>query len=251
MKFTRALALAAAPALIALSASPALADDHGGTELMATLGDINDTGGSGDVWAKVEGDQLWIQINVQGLLDGAPHAQHIHIGGQNVCPDPGQEGTGPGGALRTTDAIDAYGPVALSLTTEGGMVGADHALDVMDFPAEGTYTYERTVELPDGVAAQVAAGEGVVVVHGVDHNGSGEYDGEQESDLDPSLPSEATDPALCGELNAAPMSAPSGGVATGGGAAPDSEHTALMGAGALLVAAGAGALAVNRRRVRG
>jgi hypothetical protein len=39
------------------------------------------------------------------------------------------------------------------------------------------------------------------VVHGVDYNGDGTYSGEEMSDLDPSLPTEATDPALCGVLD--------------------------------------------------
>lgn len=249
MKFTTALAALAAPALIGLAAAPATAAERQDTtELMATLGELNNSGGSGEVWAKVEGNELWVSITVNGLLDGAPHAQHIHIGGTNSCPDPTMEGTGFEGAIRTTDAVPSYGPVAVSLTTDGGMVGPDHALDVADFPSEGSYTYERTVELPDDVAAQVAAGDGVVVIHGVDHNGNGEYDGEQESDLDPSLPSEATDPALCGVLEMSPMAAPGGGVQTGGGSTTGTEHSTMMAGGALLAAAGAGALLLGQRR---
>jgi hypothetical protein len=38
-------------------------------------------------------------------------------------------------------------------------------------------------------------------VHGVDHDGDGVYGGSVVSDLDPSLPTEATDPALCGVLS--------------------------------------------------
>ncbi|HSP61332.1 MAG TPA: CHRD domain-containing protein, partial [Ornithinimicrobium sp.] len=238
-KFTTALAALAVPALLAgpmaLSSSAA---DH--TELMSTLTELNDSGGSGTVWAKVTGNEVWLSMEVSGLLDGAPHAQHIHIGGSNTCPDPMMEGTGAGGAIRTTDAVDSYGGVAVSLTTEGGMTGPDHGLDVANFPAMGTYTYERTFEVSDEVAAQIAAGDGVVVVHGTDHNGSGAYDGDQESDLDPSLPSEATDPALCGTLDVAPMEAPSGGVQTGGGSTQGMEQGGLIAAGALLAAVGAG-----------
>lgn len=248
MKFTTALAALAAPALIGLAATPAAAEDHAPVELMSTLGELNASGGSGEVWAKVDGNELWISITVNGLLDGAPHAQHIHIGGTNTCPDPSMEGSGFEGAIRTTDAVPSYGPVAVSLTTEGGMVGPDHALDVANFPSEGSYTYERTVELPDDVAAQVAAGDGVVVVHGVDHNGNGTYDGDQESDLDPSLPSEATDPALCGTLDVGQMAAPGGGVQTGGGSTTGMENSTLIAGGALLAAAGAGALALGQRR---
>ena len=47
----------------------------------------------------------------------------------------------------------------------------------------------------------------------MNHNDNGKYDGDTKSDLDPSLPTEATDPAICGVLAAAPA----GGVRTGGG----------------------------------
>src|SRR5690606_22664551 len=165
MKFsTTARAALAVPAIAALPllGAPAMADDHQ-TELMATLGELNDSGGAGTAWAKVDGTSVWLSMEVQGLLDAAPHAQHIHIGGTNSCPDPSMEGTGPDGAIRTTDAADSYGPVVVSLTTNGAMTHADHALDVDNFPGTGTYTYERTFEVPEDVAAQLADGEGVVV----------------------------------------------------------------------------------------
>ena len=245
-KLTAALAALAVPALLTgPMALASTAEDH--TELMATLGELNDSGGSGTVWAKVTGNEVWLSMEVQGLLDGAPHAQHIHIGGTNSCPDPTEEGTGPDGAIRTTDAVDSYGPVSVSLTTDAGMTHADHALDVANFPATGSYTYERTFTVSDEVAAQISAGDGVVVVHGVDHDGSGAYDGDQKSDLDPSLPTEATDPALCGPLDPAPMAAPSGGVQTGGGSSEGLEQQGLLVTGALLAAAGAGGLLARRR----
>lgn len=249
MKFSTALAAVAAPALVALPllAVPAMADDHQ-AELMATLTELNDSGGEGTAWAKVDGTTLWVSVTVSGLLDDAPHAQHIHIGGTNSCPDPSMKGTGPDGAIRTTDAVDSYGGVAVSLTTEGGMTGADHALDVAHFPGTGTYTYERTFEVPEDVATQISDGEGVVVVHGVDHDGSGAYDGDQGSDLDPSLPTEATDPALCGELAVSQMPAPTGGVQTGGGSTEGVEHAGLLVGGAALAGLGVSFLAVRRRR---
>ncbi|GGK69569.1 CHRD domain-containing protein [Ornithinimicrobium pekingense] len=252
MKFSTRLAAMAVPGLVALPllAAPAVADDHG-TELMATLGELNDSGGSGTAWAKVDGTSVWLSVEVQGLLDGAPHAQHIHIGGANSCPDPMMEGTGPDGAIRTTDAADSYGAVAVSLTNDGGMTGPDHALDVANFPATGTYTYERTIEVSEEVAAQIADGQGVVVVHGVDHDGSGAYDGEQMSDLDPSLPTEATDPALCGELAVGQMDAPSGGVQTGGASTEGMEYSGFAMGGAVLAAAGIGGLLLRNRRAEG
>jgi hypothetical protein len=39
-----------------------------------------------------------------------------------------------------------------------------------------------------------------VVIHGVDYNKDGTYSGDAVSDLDESLPTEATDPAMCGVL---------------------------------------------------
>ena len=135
-----------------------------------------------------------------------------------------------------------------TLTTEGGMTHPDHALDVANFPSTGSYTYERTFEVPEDVARQIADGEGVVVVHGVDHDGSGVYDGDQMSDLDPSLPGEATDPALCGELAVSQMEAPAGGVQTGGASSEGVEHLGLLLGGTALAAAAVGALSVRGRR---
>ena len=41
-----------------------------------------------------------------------------------------------------------------------------------------------------------------MVIHGIDYNHNGKYDfSAGKSDLDPSLPAEATDPAACGVLH--------------------------------------------------
>lgn len=248
-KFSTTLAALAAPTLVALPllAAPAVADGHQ-TELMATLDELNDSGGSGTAWAKVDGTSVWLSLEVQGLLDEAPHAQHIHIGGTNSCPDPSMKGSGPDGAIRTTDAVDSYGMVAVSLTAGDAKTDAANALDVANFPGTGSYTYERTIQVPEDVAAQLADGKGVVVVHGVDHDGSGVYDGDQMSDLDPSLPTEATDPALCGELVASQLPAPSGGVQTGGGSTEGMESAGLLLGGAAAAGLGVAFLAVRSRR---
>ena len=138
--------------------------------------------------------------------------------------------------------------VKVSLTNEPGMTGADAALDVANFPATGSYTYERVIELDDETAAKVAKGESQIVVHGVDHNGSGTYDGDAMSDLDPSLPAEATNPAMCGEFNVAQMTMPEDGVATGGAGTAGTEHTGILALGALTLAVGGLGLAATRRR---
>jgi hypothetical protein len=91
----------------------------------------------------------------------------------------------------------------VSLTTKGDTSPASVlAIDRFDTATGGTIDYEREtlVDTSSDVAAAIAAGEGVVVLHGVDYNGDGTYSGDVMSDLDPSLPTEATDPALCGVL---------------------------------------------------
>ncbi|USQ80626.1 CHRD domain-containing protein [Ornithinimicrobium faecis] len=245
---TAPLAILALVGLPLLAASPASAHEDGGTELSGTLTELNDSGASGTAWGMLEGNELHIILETEGLLDGAPHAQHIHIGGTNTCPGADVKGTGPGGELQTSDGVPAYGMVKVSLTNEPGMTTGDHALDVENFPATGSYTYERTIELDDETAASVAAGDGVVVVHGVDHDGSGAYDGDAKSDLDPALPAEATNPALCGEFEVAQMTMPEDGVATGGSGTAGTEHVGLMALGGVTLAVAGLGLAVTRRR---
>lgn len=250
MRTTRITTIAAAAALVGLplAVGPASADDHTATELTAELTQLNDSGATGTAWAKVHGTEVEIELETAGLLDGAPHAQHIHIGGQGVCPSNDQEGSGFEGALQVSDAADQYGGVAVSLTTEPGETGPDAALDVDNFPTGASNTYSRTITVSDEVAQQIANGDGVVVVHGVDHDGSGAYDGDTESDLDPSLPSEATDPAACGELNVVQMAMPEGGVETGGADTAGIEQPAALGLGALAMGLGVLGFTVIRRR---
>lgn len=245
---TAPLAVLALVGLPLLAASPASAHEHEGTELSGTLTELNDSGASGTAWGMLEGNELHIVLETQGLLDGAPHAQHVHIGGTNSCPGADMEGTGPNGELQTSDGVPAYGDVRLSLTNDPGMTSGDHALDVENFPATGSYTYERTIEVDDDTAAEIAEGNGVVVVHGVDHDGSGTYDGDAKSDLDPALPAEATNPALCGEFEVAQMAMPEDGVATGGGDTAGVEHVGLLALGGVTLAVAGLGLAVTRRR---
>jgi hypothetical protein len=77
-------------------------------------------------------------------------------------------------------------------------------LAVNRFPTapRGHIHYDRHIKTGKRVAAGIRRGDAVVVVHGVDYNGNGKYDfrGGGKSDLDPALPAEATDPAICGVL---------------------------------------------------
>lgn len=241
-----ALCALAVPIGALTAAAPAAADEA--MTLRADLAPLNDSGANGTAMVTIEGTTVTVDIETSGLLAGQPHAQHFHIGGRNMCPSP--DAAGDDGRLNTTDGRPAYGPIKTSLTTEGD-TSADSGLAVDRFPVasnDSVVTYQRTFEVPEDVAASVKAGDAVIVQHGVDYNGNGEYDfdGGGESELDPSLPTEATDPANCGTLDPAPA----GGMATGGGGtANQSTDTLMLGTGAVLVTiAGAAGYLARRRR---
>ncbi|MFJ7244391.1 hypothetical protein ACIQWA_07040 [Kitasatospora sp. NPDC098652] len=147
-------------------------------------------------------DTARITVDARGLLDGAPHAMHIHIKGNGECPDANAATLHNGHlAISTTDGLSAYGPIGTSLTTSGDTSPAS-ALAVDRFPATGTFHYSRTIQLTNDVAQQVRADNAVVVVHGIDYNHNGRYDSVLgPSELNPALPQEATAPALCGPLD--------------------------------------------------
>lgn len=208
---------------------------------------------------EISGTTLSFTLAAQGLLDGAPHAAHIHFGqtARHECPTAAdnnaaalQGETGPEQHFTTTEGAPAYGEIVVSLTKTGD-TSPDSGLAVDRFAAEGEFEYSRgDVQVSQDVAQAILAGDAVVVVHGVDHDGDGKYSPGQRgvSDLDPALPGEATDPALCGVLNASQMgSMPQGGVETGAGSTTGIENAGLMGAGALAAAAG-GAVLIARRR---
>ncbi len=65
----------------------------------------------------------------------------------------------------------------------------------------GFLRYERTFSVRRNVASNL--GKKAIVQHGVDLNHNGRYDFKAagRSELDPSLPQEATIPANCGVIN--------------------------------------------------
>jgi hypothetical protein len=239
------------------AAAPASAAD-GSVQAELTPVPINGVEGSGQAMVEISGTTLSFTLAAQGLLDGAPHAAHIHYGedSRNSCPTEADntaaalEGeTGPENHLTTTETAPAYGPIVVSLTTSGD-TSPDSGLAVDRFASTADIDYSRgDVQVTEELAQDILSGEAAVVVHGVDHDGDGTYStGERGvSDLDPALPGEATDPALCGVLNVSQMGAmPDGGVDTGAGSTTGVENAGLIGAGA--VAALGGTYLVVRRR---
>ncbi len=172
--------------------------------LDARLEPLNRSGASGTVSVVFAQNRATVSVTARNVSPSLPHAQHIHIGGRSECPsaDAGNSAE-PRDVISTAEGQPAYGPVRVSLTTEGA-VGADSALAVPRFPVadgNGIYTYNRTFELPAGTTVDEVK-NGVVVVHGISklYGDQAQYDGAPRSSLDPSLPLETTVPALCGKL---------------------------------------------------
>lgn len=241
------LGLAVAPAAAAQEADP---DGAGSSRsYQAALDPIaaNGVTGTGASWITVTGTTAEVKIQVNGLLDGVPHAQHIHIDAAGRCPtEPALHNGRP--SITVADGAPLYGSIGTSLTVDGP-TSADHGLDVTHFPQTGSYTYSRTIELDPAVVDNLARGTAVLVVHGIDYNGNGTYDDVLgASELDPTLPAEATDPALCGAYEPMQMAAvPDGAADTGGGStatgAVASGGVASIGSGPMAAGLAAGALA--------
>ena len=169
----------------------------------ADLAPLNNSGASGTANLALEGDQLTTDIASEGLAPNLPHAQHIHGLEQAIseCPTILNDQNGDN-LINTTEGEPSYGPILTSFTTEGD-TSPESGLAVDRFPVadeNGNLTYDRTFGVPTNVADRL--GEFAIVQHGVDLNGNGVYDEEAAgpSDLDPSLPQEATIPANCGVI---------------------------------------------------
>ena len=158
---------------------------------------------TGTASAEVTHNQLHVTYDAAGALPNAVHAVHIHFGKTAAHECPTQAADGGNGQLTTGEGLPFYGPVAVSLTNTGDTSPASVlALDRYSNAPDGTLSYDRSgIKTKGSVAKAIAAGQGVVVIHGVDYNDNGVYDFDAgTSDLDPSLPAEATDLAACGVL---------------------------------------------------
>ena len=184
----------------------AVATSEGTSHTYARLNALNNSGVMGKAHVRSHQNRLHIEVKARGLAKGLPHAQHIHFGedARNECPTVGKDDTNGDFRLETGEGVPAYGPIAVSLTTRGDTSPAS-GLAVDRFPTApgGEIHYERVTTTSNPVARAIRRGDAVVVIHGVDYNGNGKYDFKSagKSDLDPSLPSEATDPAVCGVLH--------------------------------------------------
>lgn len=171
----------------------------------ANLTPVNSSNAYGTFTVRLNGNMANISGQVNGVAANLPHAQHFHWGDKasHSCPSADAKGV-DGGLLTTLDAAPQYGAVDVSLTKSGD-TGPKSALDVTRFPigsAQGDFTYNNSIKLTDTQVQHLKSGQYVVVVHGVDADKSGAYDGAAKSSLDPSLPLEATAPVACGVMTA-------------------------------------------------
>lgn len=188
--------------------------------LSATLTELNDSGASGTATAVVRNQTIeHIEVRAEGLSPDAPHAQHIHYGDQamNECPTLALDENGDG-LISTLEGVPAYGPVVVSLTTSGDTSPASvlavdrypvseggvltYSRDDIDFSRVAGTGYAGGGGTPKQIADAIRDGEGVIVIHGLDYDGDGQYSFGTVgvSDLNSALPAEATDPAACGVL---------------------------------------------------
>ena len=183
-------------------------DEHGkhdhGEHYKAELNPLNRSGAEGHAMLEKEGNKkVETEIHTKGLAPKLPHAQHIHGFKKAVSECPTLALSGRDNLITTVEGVPAYGPIQVSLTTTGD-TSPNSGLAVDRFPvanANGTVEYERTLMVSANVAKNL--GKKAIVQHGVDLNDNGKYDFEAagKSELDPSLPQEATIPATCGVIN--------------------------------------------------
>jgi hypothetical protein len=175
-----------------------------GTQTHARLVQLNNSGVRGTADVTVDGRHLDMSLDAFRALKKMPHAMHIHFGAQarHECPTV-RDDHNHDHRLSTAEGQPAYGPVRVSMTKRGD-TSPDSTLAVNRFPTapHGQIHYDRETRTTSRVAEAIANGKAVVVIHGLDYNGNGKYDfaGAGRSELDPTLPAEATDPVACGVL---------------------------------------------------
>jgi hypothetical protein len=170
----------------------------------ADLNPLNRSGDNGVAKLALEGRKLTTKINSHGMAPKLPHAQHIHGFKQALseCPTLAADDNGDR-LVNTVEGLPSYGPIRVSFTTRGDTSAAS-GLAVSRFPVAnpgGALHYKRTFSVPQGVSQNL--GKMAIVQHGVDLNHNGRYDFKAagKSELDPSLPQEATIPANCGLID--------------------------------------------------
>ena len=164
----------------------------------------NHVTGNGKVSLRVKGSVATVTLRANGLLNAAPHAMHIHAGAAGQCPPASAAKLHDGHlAISTANGAPFYGKPRTSLTTKGP-TGPASILAFSRYPTTGKISYTRRIKLIPSALHYVRRNNAVVVVHGIDYNSNGLYDGSLDrSELDPAVQGETTAPALCGPIRGA------------------------------------------------
>jgi hypothetical protein len=178
-----------------------------GQRINGKLGAVptNRVNGDGTATMRLNRRSLTVSVNTNGLLNGAPHALHIHAGGKGICPSASAAALHNGHrSIATHAGVPFYGGAVEALTTRGDTSVPRSIVAFNRYPTGSDVKYRRTITITPIVASYIKKNNAVLVVHGIDYNHNGVYDGVLErSDLDRSLTGESTAPALCGRLVAA------------------------------------------------
>jgi hypothetical protein len=228
---------------LSLSGAARAAEGEG---YMAELDPLNSSEASGHAKVMVDGNQLKVMIESHGHSVDLPHAQHIHFGeeARHECPTIEDDEDGDN-FVNTAEGQPAYGPVQVSLTTEGD-VSPESGLAVDRFPvgeSDGKVHYTRTFDVPENFSVEDLE-DAVIVQHGISElfENQAAYDGEPRSSLDPNLPLEATIPATCGPLEMM------GGMPNTGAGGASNTGVPVMGLALVGAVLAGGALMVVRPR---
>ncbi len=162
----------------------------------------NHVSGSSVAGIEVTGNRARIVINVIGLLNGSPHAMHIAVDGSGHCPPAGAARNLHGHrAIGLTETLPYVGLPGAALTVRGS-TSPVHALALNRYPRSGTFHYDRTIPLTANLRRNLDNGHAVILILGIDYDHNGRYTGVLGYErLAPSLPVEASAPALCGVLH--------------------------------------------------
>jgi len=160
----------------------------------------------GSAVLRLNGNVATVSVTTNKLLDGAAHALHIHAGGKGRCPTAAASAIHNGHrSIATLAGVPFYGNPVTALTLRGDTSVKKSLLAFNRFPKTGEIRYSRKIRVGPVVASYIRENNAVLVVHGIDYNANGLYDGTLDrSDLNRSIPGEATAPALCGPLTGPP-----------------------------------------------
>jgi hypothetical protein len=144
----------------------------------------------------LKGDDVTVDIMVDGVTPMTLHPQHIHAG--QACPTAADDTNGDG-FLDVIEGLPKYGGILVSLDSELN----DGAASDLDFPvadANGAFHYHAAgsrSHIQDEIRTALKLGTRHVVIHGISPTDMPLPSSVQSL---PGLPAWATLPVACGEL---------------------------------------------------